>query len=291
MNKLALGSAQFGLNYGINNRGGMIPREEVFAILDEAVKFGIDTVDTAAISYGESESIIGDYIFDQNRELKVISKLPQVDPEGVRGVVEQSLRNLRVNEIYGYLIRGYDYHHENPSGWDILKRLKQEGKIRKIGFTLYDPEEYEAIIRDRLDVDIVQVPYSIFDQRFSDYYEEMESLNIEIHVRSVFLQGLAFMAPNDLGGRFLKIKEKIERLRMLSKNLDVPISNLCINFVSLEECISKIVVGVDSIDNIKGILGAKKHVDAVRSHRQELSLLREDDEEIIIPSNWSTERS
>ena len=57
-NKIILGTAQFGMNYGINNSMGVPEDKDVSSILDYAHKNGINTLDTA-IAYGNSEERLG----------------------------------------------------------------------------------------------------------------------------------------------------------------------------------------------------------------------------------------
>ncbi|MGP1664729.1 MAG: aldo/keto reductase, partial [Rhodanobacter sp.] len=70
--KLALGTVQFGLPYGIANPGGQIGRDDAGQILALARESGIDTLDTA-IAYGDSEACLGAV---GTKGFRVITKLP-----------------------------------------------------------------------------------------------------------------------------------------------------------------------------------------------------------------------
>ncbi|WP_235282970.1 aldo/keto reductase [Methanosarcina sp. 1.H.T.1A.1] len=285
MNKLVLGTAQFGMDYGINNKRGKIPREEVFEILKTAFEAGIDSLDTA-YAYGDSEIVIGDFIKSSGLDIKVISKLPVCDPEDVVNIFSISSNRLSVDSLYGYYIHSFQHYRENPEVWDVLARLKSEGKIKKIGFSLYYPSELDYLLDNDITFDIIQVPYSVFDQRFGGYFPTLKAKSIEVYVRSVFLQGLLFKDPSDLSGNFRKVKARIQKLNLISKELDLPLASLVLNFAVLNNYVDRVVVGVDNIENLNELLTSVEHVDKVKPIISELLAFREDDENIILPVNW-----
>ena len=61
LERIALGTAQFGMSYGIANKEGQVSRREVGRIINLAKKIGIRTIDTA-MDYGDSELIVGKQI-------------------------------------------------------------------------------------------------------------------------------------------------------------------------------------------------------------------------------------
>ncbi|KKG07362.1 aldo/keto reductase [Methanosarcina sp. 2.H.A.1B.4] len=284
-NKMVLGTAQFGMDYGINNKRGKIPRNEVFKILETAFESGIDILDTA-YAYGESESVIGEFINTTGRELKIISKLPVCEPEDVGDIFDTSINRLALNSLYGYYIHSFQNYMDNPEIWNVLVRMKSEGKISKIGFSLYYPSELDYLLDNEILFDIIQIPYSIFDQRFGSYFSILNEKKIEVYVRSVFLQGLIFKAPSELGEDFDKVKDKIKRLNEISKGTDFSLASLLLNFAVLNDNVDRVVVGVDSIENLKELLTSSEHTDKIKPIMPELLSFREDDEKIILPMNW-----
>lgn len=284
MNKISLGTAQFGMNYGINNKRGKIPQTEVFDILSEAIEFGIDTIDTA-YDYGESEKVIGDFLKSTRYKFKVISKLSKCKYSEVKEIFESSLNNLGLYMIYGYLIHSFENYKKDKRIWNEVEKLKKVGKIKKIGFSLYYPQELEYLFGHKVYFDMVQVPYSIFDQRFEPYFAELKQRNIKVHVRSVFLQGLVFKRLDELESRFLKIKPKMSFLHNLSKELNLPISVICLGFVLLND-VDKVVIGIDSKKNLIENITQLKYISRINLVYEKLKELREDDENIILPINW-----
>lgn len=286
MHKVALGTAQFGMNYGINNKRGKIPKKEVFEILTEALKSGIDTLDTA-YSYGESEAVIGEYIKKYKKKIKIVSKLPKCNPKEVKNIFHFSVKRLNGSSLYGYMIHSFQNYVENSKIWNIMEQLKSDGKIEKIGFSIYFPNEVEYFLKNNIKIDIIQIPYSIFDQRFAEYLPELKNKDVEIYARSVFLQGLVFKHPDRLNDYFVKIKKKIENLNSLSIKLNIPIASICINFAVLNKFIDKVVVGVDSIENLKEIIRSPNYLNDVENILPMLSGFKVDDEKIILPLNWN----
>lgn len=287
MNKLALGTAQFGLAYGINNRNGQISGHEAFLVLEEAMKSGVDTLDTA-YAYGSSEELIGGFINQQNdgQRFKIISKLPKCSLEEAQDKIGSSLKRMRLDCLYGYLLHDFSMYREKPEIWDLFLALRDQGKAKKIGASFYYPEDLELMLDKRLALDIVQVPYNIFDRRFEDYFGMLHRKNIEIHARSVFLQGLFFIKPQDLDDHFSGIKEKITRLNALSREDGIGIASACLNFVLLNKYIDKAVVGVDSLVHFKEIIKSLSSSQQVNKIYEELSGMKESDQDILLPFNW-----
>jgi len=288
-NKLVLGTAQFGLDYGISNKTGQIPENQVFEILDEAIRSGIDVLDTA-YAYGNSELVIGNFIKKHGNVFKIISKLPECDSRDVKNIFESSLERLGVDGLYGYMCHSFQYCIDNPEIWDILEKLKYEGKIEKIGISLYHPSELECIIEKKIYIDIIQVPYNIFDRRFEEYFPVLKKMGVKIFVRSVFLQGLVFKNPSELDNYFAKIKGKITQLHSLAVELNIPIAVLCLNVAIFNEFVDQVVVGVDSVQNLKEIVSSSVYHDDVKKIIPKLHSLREDDENMILPINWKVSR-
>lgn len=283
--KLSLGSAQFGLDYGIANKKGKVSRAEALEILDYAYASGIDTIDTAR-AYGESEEIIGEFIERGKPRLKVISKLPSCSPDKTEEFFNKSLKKLNLGRIYGYLVHDPASFPEKIETWNILRRLKDKGKIEKIGFSLYYPREAEYFLAEKIKPDIIQIPFSVLDQRFLDIFPLLKAQNIEIHARSVFLQGLVFKDPDEINPGLTGVKDKIFLLESISEESGVPLPALCINFVMLNEHIEKLIIGVDSLTHLQENIKALTHCREVRRLYNRLLLLREDDESIILPPNW-----
>ena len=200
-NKLVLGTVQFGCQYGINSVGR--PNSQMVSeILNEAQLGGITTLDTSA-GYGDSEEILGNNAVD--KRFKIISKYPKCN-KTISVTIDETFRNLKCNKLYGYLLHHFSVYLEDKNIWKEFIKLKDEGKVEKIGFSLYEPFELDVILKDNIPFDLIQIPYNIFDRQFEPYFEILKEKNVEIHVRSTFLQGLFFKDRNKLPEKLLPLR-------------------------------------------------------------------------------------
>jgi aryl-alcohol dehydrogenase-like predicted oxidoreductase len=283
--KLALGTVQFGLDYGINNTTGKVPQAEVARILDYAHNNGISVLDTAS-AYGESEEVLGRVLAGLDKPFELITKYPANQIMRPLAWIDRSLNLLHQDRIYGYLFHSYGVFQEHPEYIDDFVQIKAQSKARKIGFSLYYPSEAEYILKNNIPCDIVQVPYNFFDQRFAFVFPELKTRGIEIYVRSVFLQGLFFIHPEKLGTWFSPIKERLKELHTVADSKAVPITTLCLGFAHHNQYIDKIVIGVDSLDNLKENIYNYKTISELPIDFQQFEALSVTDENIILPFNW-----
>lgn len=283
MSKIVLGTVQFGIDYGINNQSGRVSEQNVFSILDYANTHEIDMLDTAPV-YGDSEQVLGRYLKQKN-SFKIISKIPR-HINHVIDAYNSSIKNLSIHQLYGYLFHSYDTFIENPQLYDQLLALKTQGKIKKIGFSLYYPNELDYLLDHRIEFDLIQIPYNIFDQRFQAYFKILKEKNVEIHVRSIFLQGLFFKDPNTLSDHFSTVKEKLLNLHKFSKINKIPLNALCLLFGCSNQSIDKVVLGVDSIANLMENIAINEYQKIFTKIKDDLLNLSLDDENILLPFKW-----
>jgi aryl-alcohol dehydrogenase-like predicted oxidoreductase len=290
MSKIALGTAQLGMDYGVSNKLGKVAVEEAFRMLDRAVAEGIDTIDTA-YSYGESEEVIGQYMRTAKRALNIVSKQSSSSHSDVRTFFDRSLARLGVSKLFGYLIHSFDAFQNDKEIWTELESLRSRGKVEKIGFSIYSPSELEEILKMDIAVDMVQLPLSVFDQRFVPYLSGMKKRGIDIYARSVFLQGLVFMQPDKLDSYFRNVRENIAAVHSLSENMGVSIASLCINFVTAHQQVDKIVVGVDNEKNLEEILDISRSKPLSKSDVSRISRVRINDNSILLPFEWKLSKA
>ncbi|EQC43412.1 aldo/keto reductase [Bacteriovorax sp. Seq25_V] len=254
MKNLVLGTVQFGLNYGLTNKDGQVNIEEVFKILDYARANGVNTLDTAS-AYGEAEKILGSY--NHISDFNVITKGVNTSNEkGLRDSIEKSLLNLNSQSLYAYLIHKFDDLKHNRNLVENLNAIKSEGFLKKIGVSLYNPEELEFILDNDTKLDIVQIPLNIFDQRFlaKNLLTEAKRKGIEIHIRSIYLQGLLLQPVDKLDLYFKPYIDLFERYsRFLKDNKINRIQAVC-NFNNNLDFIDSIVFGVCSQDQLQDFI-------------------------------------
>lgn len=272
--KIALGSVQFGISYGISNKEGKTTFEEAKSILDYSFNSGINTIDTA-IAYGNAESVIGD--LNQNR-FEIITKfLPENQNGPLEKQLDLSLRNLKQNSVYGLLAHRPLDVIENPEIWEKLLLLKKSGKVKKIGLSLNTIEEFEKISTRKIYPDLVQVPYNYFDNRFEYIMSELKGKNCEIHVRSVFLQGLFYSKTDELSDFFNQVKPLIDNLQ---KVYGQSLASALINYVLSNKNIDKIVLGIQNKEQIQQIVESLN--DAPKLPKNDFEI----DKCILQPSLW-----
>ena len=184
MNVLAIGTAHFGLNYGIKNAHKKLDPITVQNILDLALENKITTIDTAQ-GYGESETVLGNYILNNPRpDFRIITKIDKAT--NVAQIINDSFTRLKQDRLYGVLIHNFELYKNNPIVFEELREIKEAKQIEKIGFSLYYPADLEFLLDNKINFDIIQIAYSIFDRRFEKYFSVLFEKNVEIHIRSVF---------------------------------------------------------------------------------------------------------
>lgn len=278
--KLALGTAQIGLDYGVSNNSGQVSLEEAEQLLAQAEHFNIGILDTAAV-YGNSEATLGQLA---NSNFKIITKLA-IDthsPVNIGPLFEESLRKLQRKSIYGVLLHDAEVLNSNYSHHiaSQINTLKVSGLVKKVGLSLYHPQQTKLF--DILQPDIVQIPLNLLDQRFlqNGLLAQLKAQGIEIHVRSAFLQGLLLMQPETRSAYFSQFNE-LKAVEQLFKTSQYNRLDTCLNFLKSISEIDHVVVGCCSANELVQIHTAW-HKDFEASYHHLSSV----DDALIIPSNW-----
>ena len=286
--KLALGTVQFGQKYGIANQSGQPSLDEVGEIISSARLSGITTLDTA-IAYGDSEQRLGEIGISG---WQVVSKLPPIPmncPDvsaWVAHAVQNSLKRLKIEGLYALLLHRPDQllGEEGEELYRALRQLQTDGATKRIGISIYDPDEFNEIL-GRYDFDIVQAPFSLIDQRLieSGWMSRLKMGNVELHARSIFLQGLLLLGAG-------RRPEKFNRWASLWRELDsslvdarITALQACLRYALSFSEVTKVVVGVDSLTHLKEIL---RSADGPRpAFSTQLSCI---DRELLNPAHWDS---
>ena len=278
--KLVLGTVQFGLDYGVTNHDGQVAIDEVKNILDYAKDKGIDTLDTAS-GYGNSEQVLGEVGVNNYR---IITKTTPLK-NGVDGVIKgfhQSLDSLNIGQVDGLLIHNIDDTKDKRFGklFYKLNELKEEGVIKKIGFSTYTPEQVDFLL-ENFDFDLIQVPFNVFDTRLVEggQLKALKKKNIEIHARSVFLQGV-LLSFDSLSDYFSTWDAQFDQYQGLVREKELSLLEYALNFALNTQELDKILVGVDSVNQLTDIVNAfKSDVD--------LKAFKIDDINLLNPNLWN----
>lgn len=256
--KLALGTVQFGLDYGITNNGGQVAIDEVRNILTVAKNNKIDTLDTAS-GYGNSEQVLGK-IGVNNYQIITKTISLESDVDKVINGFHKSLKSLGQKQVKGLLV--HDINDIENNQFDTLFRklnaLKQQGLVEKIGFSAYTPEQVNFLLGN-FDFDIIQVPFNVFDTRLiqGGQLQALKSKAVEIHARSVFLQGVLLDFDN-LSDYFATWKKQFTEYQTIVKDRGLSLLEYALNFALSTQEMDKILVGVNSENQLKEIVQAAK---------------------------------
>ncbi len=283
--KLALGTAQFGLAYGISNKQGRVPPAEVAIILREATGSGVRTIDTAE-GYGDSERIIGSAIAELQHEFEIVTKFPAgLGRDSLGEHLAGSLARLGVASLNGYL--AHDPHSLLDAGIvDALCEAQERGLVQRFGASVYHPSEIEKYLERDIDFSLVQLPYSIVDQRFASLLPELAKRDVRVHVRSLFLQGLLLMEPDQVPTHLSRILPAIAWLRDEAAAIEVPPQTLLLGIGLLADGIDRVVVGVTSVEEFRMNVSALELVSASQLDLARLRSVALEEESIILPSRW-----
>lgn len=253
-NKLGLGTVQWGLPYGLANQHGMPTRETVAALLSEARHCGIEVLDTASL-YGKSEAVLG---ANSLEGFKVVTKTPRfatphisnIEVSQLSATLQKSLDLLSLKKIYGLMI-----HHADdllvPGGDRLLAamlQLKEKGVVEKIGVSVYDSTQVDALLK-KFKPDLIQLPLSVLDQRMltTGHLELLKNMGLEIHIRSIFLQGLLLMPLNNIPNFFEPIRPLLARWHDAAHSQGLTVSQAAIAFVKNLPYINTVLVGLDNL--------------------------------------------
>ncbi len=287
MSRLALGTVQFGLPYGIANQTGQVSRLEAKAILQSALINGVDTLDTA-IAYGDSEVCLGELGV---QDFKIVTKLPELPDDclNVHAWVQQqfnlSLSRLGVKKVHGLLLhRPQQLLGANGVAiYRALLALKDTGQVKKIGVSIYSPNELELLM-PKFDFDLIQAPFNLIDQRLKStgLMQRLKDQDIEIHTRSAFLQGLLLMPKTMIPTKFSKWDSLLDTWHQWLE---------CHNFTAVQAClafplsfpeIDRVVIGADSLSQFEQVISAASNLLNIN-----MPNLNSDDEMLINPANWN----
>ena len=289
--KLGLGTVQWGLDYGISNQYGQTPLPEILSLLKAARDKGIAILDTAP-AYGDAELAMGQAGVDGFRvvtktlPVRALGGVTVSDVDKIHETFNTSLEKMGVAAVYGLLV----HHADNllaPGGervWNLLQELQSLNKAEKIGVSVYRPEQMERIL-ESFPVDLVQLPFNLYDQRFArtGLLRQLAQAGVEIHARSAFLQGLLLMEAERLPVPFDAIREHHGRLHQACRDAGLSMLAASLRFCLEEKDIHTVVVGAENMTQFTEILDAVESDTALPASLDDFAV---EDISIINPSLW-----
>ena len=260
---IILGGAQLGLKYG------MLPKKisikNIESIIETALKYNINSIDTA-YNYGDSEKNIGNLINKYNNsQIRIISKLKvfkkiystlNLKKEVIESI-QSTLNNLEIKFIDTLLIHEMsNMNINNGFIWKYLISIKNKKIFKNLGVSIQNKKELLIALSIK-DISVIQLPFNIIDNRWDDVINQIiktkKKRNLEIHVRSIFLQGLLLNFNNKAWN-----KTKFKNYKFINTWLNdktklfkrKSVVDLCLSYVKSQDWIDKIIMGVDSKDHL-----------------------------------------
>ena len=263
--RLALGTVQFGLAYGIAGRGQVVPEAEVRAILECAADDGVCCVDTAS-AYGDIEQRLGRLA--SGLPLDFVTKVPAIPADltpanAATFALEAAARSLtRLGPALRSLMlhNGADLHGERGDHVASALRSWSARQGIRFGASCYAPEEAGALQRKH-GIALTQLPGNALDQRVTDDNTNLRGL--EIHLRSVFLQGLLLMPLADAIAKLPHARPALEQWHSSCRQHGNTALEMALAVAKSFSAVSYVVVGVDSLAQWREIAQAWRRVTAV----------------------------
>ena len=256
---MTLGTVQLGMNYGIANESGKPSLEKSFAILGEAVRGGVNSIDTAR-AYGNSEEVIGAFLRESGaKDLCITTKIPRFTGEGslesyVISSVEGSLERLGISRLSSVMLHAAgDLLKYGDKIVSALEGLVRRNYVEKVGVSVYNAEEIDCLLKyDALQV--TQIPMSVLDQRLiaCGALDRLAKRGVEVYVRSVFLQGLVFLEPRKMEDPILLAHAApfVSKLQEIARREGMTVSGLAIGFIRALEGVTSLVLGADAPEHV-----------------------------------------
>lgn len=285
--KLALGTVQFGVDYGVSNQSGKTSFEEVISILKCAREYKVDTLDSA-LRYGDAHKVLAQT--QMLSDFKLVTKLGELSSaDDIEPHVLQILDDLELKYVYGVMFHSFADLVKFENGFSKLKELKDKGYVTKVGVSVYDVSEIKEIIQS-YDIDIIQIPLGILNQEIAHtgLLEELKKRGVEIHVRSIFLQGLTFITPDELDKYFEPVKSKLIEFHSDCSKLNIPPAQMALSYILSLPQVDKIVMGVNSKQQLIENINLLNAIDL--SHEIDFNKYDLEDSKYTDPRLWQLQK-
>ena len=292
--RIILGTAQLGMKYGIANTTGRPEPAEVCQMLDACREAGINTFDTAQ-AYGDSESVLGAW-FGSLKDFfpNVITKLAPgtvlADYSEVFTSLEASLKRLRLRTLFCVMLHREDLLPElDDAAGKVFSLLQRNGLVQNIGISVYSPKVAKQALLHPL-ISIVQIPSSLLDRRFekAGIFSLARKLGKQIHIRSVLLQGVVCMAPEDLKNSLKAFRPVVGEFRKLCSRYSQEPAGVALIWALRRWEAAHCLIGVESLRQVHANIASLNFFDRFPPElERDLNSLRcPQDERLLNPSLW-----
>lgn len=285
INKIILGTVQFGLEYGINNTLGKPSKAEVFEILSLAKDSGITTLDTAD-HYGNSPELIGEFKRISSRQFFINTKFKIDGNSSISTQLHSSLERLENDTVEVYFYHSFAEFIRYPEVKIELSKLKQASKLQKIGVSVYTNHEIDVAINCP-EVDVIQLPFNLLDNESlrGSYLRKAKEAGKIIQARSLFLQGLFFRNPDEFPRYLDPLKKYVVELQSIAKECNLAMEHICLAYALSQPAIDQVIIGVDNAVHLKKNLAyatSKMDDEIVKT----IDAIAVSEAELLHPINW-----
>ena len=285
INKLILGTAQFGLDYGINNSFGKPNEDKIQQMLDFAYINGIEWLDTAD-AYGNATELIGQYFKEHGQRFKINTKF-KGNINSITYHLKSSLSKMNINQVDTYFYHSYDDFKNKPEFLNELLKLKASGLIKKIGLSVYENYEFEKAALSS-EIDVIQFPFNLLDnlQQRGSLMKFAKSRGKQLHARSVFMQGLFLKKCDNIPAKLAPLKPYLKQINRLSQQYNIEIEHLALAYAMQQPEIDQVIIGVDNIMQLQqNIQIAIEPIDSQIINTIDQIFVQEI--ELLYPKNWN----
>ncbi len=281
--KIIIGTAQFGMNYGVSNTTGIPNQKELKNIINYCLENNINYLDTAP-TYGNSEISLGK---TGVKDFKIITKIQvnkNCDFPSLLSSLKDSCEKLKVNRLEGLLLHSYISSKNDDQFFTILEEIKNTKLVNKIGVSIYNSEDMIKI-HNKFSVDIFQIPLNILNRRafLDEDLSHVRSSGAEIHIRSIFLQGLLLMDKNVRPLYFKKWEKLFHEWDLWLEEQGLSSLEACLAFALHSNNVDKVLIGIDSLKQLKEIVKKFKTLKKINLPKEFIS----EDKNLINPANWN----
>ena len=290
--RLILGTASFEKNYGIN-KDKNLKKKEIIKIFKLCKKNNIQFLDSAN-QYKENNlkkfsKSLKDFKIIYKVNLNLNKKTYKQLKNKIFFLLKSFLRKNKIKKVYCIMIHSEDSMLSNNSYnlYKIISLIKKEGLAEKIGISGYNLEKILKIF-ENFRFDVLQFPYNLFDQRLNhaNVLNFFKKKKTEIHIRSIFLQGIFFINVKKLPSYFNRWKKLFQKLNKNLINNKLSILNLCLSHAfNLNYQKKKIIFGIQSIDNLNEIKNVK-----LNYNKKFIKKLKSNDKKLILPYLWNIKK-
>lgn len=286
--KFILGTAQMGLDYGVNNHSGQITVDDSYAIFLKAFESGIEILDTAE-AYGNAHRLIGDFHrLNPNLKFKIMTKIPDyIEYDKVAQKIYTYCEILQVDCLEVLMFHSFELYRRCKENLNVLELLKDKGVINNIGVSVYTNDHIEELLSDDR-ISVVQLPYNLLDNATvrGNLLKKLKSKGKMVHTRSCFLQGLFFKSSSENNRIYKALSEELESIKQIVKDENTTMTNLALSYCLNQNSIDNVLIGVDSLCQLEENLRAIDFAISVDGWLR-INSLKVKNTDLLNPSLWT----